>query len=248
MFSFLLFVKKKQEFEDPTLIGIHGKDPTRWGNEFFTMPNKGCKAPHTKKNNIGACVCENGYPYGDPTVLAGCYRCTFDCPENSHCAYPGKCRCKPGYIDEGIDHVCVAKAPELLSINPDYGRMLSSLTLNVTYKVDPRANFTKGFLKLKNQLFDCTSDFSKNHTFNCNIKLGFPGTYEVALSFNNESWSKDYIEFTVVGYDLDNFILSIFILIVAAGIISGIIRFRKATHKMKVDKVPFLTKQIQAFK
>ncbi|EAX98743.1 hypothetical protein TVAG_057330 [Trichomonas vaginalis G3] len=231
--------------ESPTNIGHLGRDAKRFQNEFFTIPNKGCKAPHTKKVG-GKCVCEPGFPYGNPEVLAGCFRCNEDCPDYSNCSYPGKCRCIPGYSDEETSS-CVPKAPELLSIQPEFAQFFSSIALNVTFKTDPGASFPIGYLKFKNQIVKCKGNGVNQ--YNCSInQVGLPGAFEVSISFDQKSWSKEIVELTVIGFDLANLILGSFLLLVGITIIVGIIRIRKATKRAGITEVPFIQKQIQAFK
>ena len=203
--------------------------------------NKNCKAPHTRKvkNQPGKCECEPGFPSGNPDLSTGCFKCKHDCTENALCSFPGKCLCKAGYEGDGI-HKCSIVAPIFLGIQPDNAIAFKQFIANVTFQPIPKANFSVGYLKMKDIVHVC--HLKSEGMFNCTIKrMSGPGTVELSLSFDNSTWSKEYIEFQISAPEIGDIIMYIFILIIIGGITIGILRTkRKVGATFEGQNVPFL--------
>lgn len=203
--------------------------------------NKNCKAPHTRKvkNQIGKCECEPGYPSGDPELSTGCFRCKHNCVENAMCSFPGKCVCKPGYDGDGINK-CSIIAPVFLSIQPDNAFAYKEFISNVTCQSIPNANFSKAYLKIKDTVHVC--HLIKDSMYNCTIKrMPGPGTIELSLSFDNSTWSKEFIEFQIFSPEIGDALMYIFILMIISGVAVGIFRTKRKVKTIDPQNVPFLS-------
>ena len=233
MFLFLLFIRKKEisPYEQPK--GNVGKS--------VIPKNQNCNAPHTRKSqeDPSRCECNPGYPSGDPSLATGCYRCYHECAEYATCSYPGKCLCNPGYSGNGNEH-CQAIPPVFISIQPEYAMAYKKFISNVTFETDPKANFTKAFLKIRSDVYKCK--LLTQGIFNCTIpKMGRPGIVEMHLSFDNSTWSEEYVEFQIMSPEIADTAVYVLIVLIIAGVSLAILRTKRKVNRGD-SIIPFLKK------
>ena len=202
--------------------------------------NIDCAAKNThRKGKI--CVCDSGYPYGDPSKITGCYNCINSCHKKGFCKYPGKCTCQPGYKGDGIES-CNALPPKLSFIFPETGFISGGYQINVTYVPEPY-NYSTGFLRMGSLTIECNI-FEKGLMI-CDIPpVSFLGTVKVSASFDEVDWSSEFIEFSFVK---PHSRFPIVILVILAGFIGCIFIFfaiskfisvkRRSKNKFSIGKL-----------
>ncbi|EAY03936.1 hypothetical protein TVAG_314660 [Trichomonas vaginalis G3] len=155
-------------------------------------PNKDCKAKHTYRNNeTGLCACEQGYEFGDPSIMHGCWTCNNSCNENFQCVYPGYCECLPGFQEFGDK--CLYISPELVSISPDTLVGKRKRFLNVTYVAGKDFRHKVGYCRFGSYTTNATISVQGNAR--CLIPYQKPGEINFSFSFDNETWSIDELPF-----------------------------------------------------
>ena len=168
------------------------------GTELIPPNTDDCKAKNTYLLPSGDCACVEGFEFGDPQTMAGCYNCPYACPESSSCVFPGKCECLPGYQDlhlnSSVPIICVPIAPELISIVPD-SVVLKSKTkfTNMSYVFQSNVAHQTVFCKFGNITVPGKLDF-KGHAV-CPVPYQKEGAVEFYMSFDNKTWSIDSLEF-----------------------------------------------------
>ena len=231
---FFVFSFSKEHDVNP----YDGRSGTR--GEDKIPPNKKCTAKHTirSKTQLGKCECEPGYPDGDPNLATGCYRCRDECAPHAHCGYPGKCFCNPGYSGDGTKS-CTPLAPVFLSVFPEYALAFKPLQANITFETDPKADFKEGFLKIRSKTHKCK--VQSKGLLNCTVQnVGKPGTVELYISFDNQTWSKEYVEFQILAPEIGDIASYLFIFLIIAGVIIGVYRTKKRVKKVDPQSIPFL--------
>ena len=183
--------------------------------------NIDCKALNTKKSDNGKCECEEGFKFGDPNNVKGCYNCLNECHIYATCNYPGKCKCIYGYNGNGIDF-CEPPIPSLKSIIPDtfYTNQNSYLIANFVY--DSNLKIFNIYCKFNN--FIILGNIIDNDKVKCYIPKLIPQSYDFYISFNNKTWSNELQEIIIIKSEINYFkyiliIISIFLLILAFNLI-----------------------------
>ena len=233
-FFFIFGIMKRDDHINPYFVGSG-----TLGEEKIS-PNKKCLAKHTRKSKtkLGRCECEPGYPYGDPNLATGCFKCSQQCAENAFCGYPGKCICNPGFSGDGSKE-CIPLPPVLVSVSPEFAIAYKRLEANITFETDPRADFKVGFLKLRSNIYTC--HLLKKGLFNCTIpNVGKSGTVEFHLSFDNQTWSKEYVEFQILAPEIGDIAIYFFISLIVGGVAFGVYRTKRKVKKIDPETIPFL--------
>lgn len=163
--------------------------------EFDDTGNEGCTAMNTYMLPDGKCACTEGFPHGDPASSRGCFRCTEVCSDSAICVYPGRCRCKSGFTGNGI--VCEAPVPVLRFIEPDNFPINIKGRVNATIIMDAPIGISKGNCRFGTVITD--GRMITNNIMECSlppVHARTPNPVVFAVSFDNASWSKEYVMFS----------------------------------------------------
>lgn len=199
--------------------------------------NTNCDAPHTYRNGEGKCVCDEDYPSGNASLSLGCFKCTSKCPNFSSCVYPGRCQCNPGY--QGDAKACKIEKPVFKSFDPESAQAYSTILGIVNYTLSRKANFDKMYLKYRNKSIVCNP--TNRSLFNCLIKnVGKSGVVELGISFDNETWSNELVEFIVYPRSYLEPILYALLVTIIVCVTVGIIKKQKKGKTLGSEIRPLL--------
>ena len=207
--------------------------------------NYGCKATHTYMLGTGECACDPSYPYGDPSIILGCFQCPPECHKFSSCMWPGQCKCNPGYI--GTLRECHPETPIFKGIEPDNVYSTDKYKGKVRYNMRKRVNFSHLYLQYRDDVITC--NISSNSTYDCIIdSVGPPGVIDLKISFDKETWSKDLIEFTVYPpqSQLIDYVAYLILVIIIA-VVSFLIYTKQTNDKTLIsESMPLIGKTSEA--
>ena len=191
-----------------------------------------CKAKNTFLLPSGECACVEGFKYGDPQTIQGCFNCPSECPKYSICSFPGTCKCLPGYNSlffNASSIICKPIQPELTSITPDSSSAkISKRVANVSYIFMNDFAHDTVYCKFGSVAVKGKLD-KKGHAF-CPIPQQREGKVDFYLSFDNETWSIDPLEFTYIKGDL-KYVKYIISFIGVSFIITGIYLIKQQTSE-----------------
>lgn len=125
------------------------------------------------------CFCKDEFPFGDPFMQKGCFKCNNTCSQFATCEYPGNCNCNGEYEGNGIK--CIKPFPNILFLK----RLNKSfIRLDINYYSDDELK--QAYCKVGEKVVKSTN-FS-NTFIECNIgKTGVD--LDVSISKDGKIWS-----------------------------------------------------------
>ena len=200
LFSLISSLKNKNNGPNPYGERNSGKMTGLDGKNAYPPNTADCQAKNTFLLSTGECACVEGFKYGDPKTMQGCFNCHEECPEYSICSFPGECKCLPGYNDINFQSskiLCKPIPPELTSIQPDASiAKISKRIANISYVFMNDFAHTDVYCKFGSIIVKGKLD-KQGHAL-CNIPPQKEGKIDFYLSFDNETWSIDPLEFTYI--------------------------------------------------
>ena len=158
--------------------------------------NINCTAPHTIMSENKTCACENWYEFGDPSKSLGCWQCRQLCLSNSHCAYPGICKCLPGFIKSQYNSECYPIAPNIISITPEKIPITGRYFINITFGFNANITFTDGFCKFGDEIVKGIVLLPSILT--CLSPPRNASIINLSISFDKKTWSRELYQIEYV--------------------------------------------------
>jgi len=205
-------------------------------------PIKPCAGPNTQRTAIGKCVCKEGYPFGNPDDVYGCWKCASVCVANSKCVFPGICQCENGFRGNGSKK-CTAVLPKVIGISPRVVFSDETTLVNISV-ISDQTMPTTGYCKF-GEIIVTASMISEN-LYQCSAPPRSPKSVSVSLSFDAINWSEgdlsvEYKKRLSLLTILPYVILSTSALSILVYVIICEIERRKKNSLNKEDAVPFLS-------
>jgi len=165
-----------------------------------------CPGPNSYLDSNSVCRCAEGFPFGDPDSLEGCFNCINKCHLNGQCVAKNVCKCIPGYIGDGFLK-CFPRFPLPIYSFPNQssisgGNLISIILSNITNVKSPYCRF--GDLIVSGNLLNET-------TIQCLNPSSNPGRIELRVSDDSNDWNLPGIPFYYVNNGSD------IVYIIAAG-------------------------------
>lgn len=133
----------------------------------------------------GVCVCKPGFWSNDPTGR-GCWPCNETCHENGWCELNGFCKCKKGYIGDGVND-CHLAAPEISEIIParcEKKDCIVTVMITGNKKVPNQA-----FCRFGDKII-VQSDVFDHTAISCNVPRLYTSVVKVSVSTDGVYWSE----------------------------------------------------------
>lgn len=170
-----------------------------------------CIHRNTRYNEeLDQCECFPGFPFGNPDIKPGCWRCENICHPNAVCRYPGRCACPRGYHGDGISR-CDKITLNLLDVNQTVGKSSGNEVILLKYEYKNGRKTNAMFCRF-GSIYVQAESFTENSIL-CRTPQVMPGTYKIAISYNADMWSKSNFTFRFVNDDeYDSIILLVAII------------------------------------
>ncbi|OHT08619.1 hypothetical protein TRFO_22805 [Tritrichomonas foetus] len=151
-----------------------------------------CPGPNTIRVK-GKCKCLKKFPFGDPDIESGCWKCNDQCDDNAVCVSPGKCQCKEGFDGDGVNK-CDLPLPVIYEISPKNVNKNGNQNIHVFYEINNNFTYRKVFCKI-GSAYSVGTLISVKHVlcYLSRITENDSTAFRVSLSFDNETWSKENI-------------------------------------------------------
>lgn len=169
-----------------------GKNPSFEDEDLINKPRT-C-GPHASLQDT-TCLCDEGYPYGNPNSKKGCYNCTEECSKWGFCEYPGFCRCIDG--DNGNGTYCWNNKPEIKSFTK-----MDETTMRVGIVFKSDSLITGGFCKYGTTVVSAL--IADTEKFICPIPFPLTERIRVQVSMDGETWSVDNAVYDPEKETIDN--------------------------------------------
>lgn len=154
-----------------------------------------CPGPNTRRTKWGYCTCQEGFPYGEPDSVKGCWTCDPFCHNYASCVYPGRCECDKRYKGDGVNN-CDAVFPRIVAMTPLDGFADRPTEVNISYIYDVEEtdySYLRAYCRFG--LIFVVADNVTNTTITCTSPARPPQTVNVAISFDQVTWSKEDFQF-----------------------------------------------------
>lgn len=165
----------------------------------LSRSNTDCPYPNTR-GYVGystACDCLEGYERDYPIKDRGCWTCNQTCHIHAICEYPGICRCRHGWVGDGISS-CEIPLIELASITPLNSSDTLPLTLSVTFHAANDFVPLHAYCKFNGQHVVSGLMEPQKQTIKCLIPTQVKvGIAKVAISADGQTFTNDR-EFQVI--------------------------------------------------
>jgi len=153
--------------------------------------NVNCTGQNTIKNAMGKCECLPGYPHGNASSAAGCWKCQKICHSYANCSFPGICVCNDGYQGDGITK-CKPILPHITKVNPSEG--YSGTVVNVSFENIGNYSLERAFCRFGALIIE-TSYVRKGYLL-CSAPFRSKSiTVPLAISFDAIKWSNEDVVF-----------------------------------------------------
>lgn len=154
-----------------------------------------CPGPNTRRTKWGYCTCLEGFPYGEPDSVRGCWTCDPFCHNYASCLYPGRCECDRRYKGDGVKH-CEAILPRIVEMTPVDGFADRPTQVNISYIYDvAESDYTYVRAYCRFGLIFVVADNVTDKTITCTSPARPPQTVNVAISFDQVTWSNEDFKF-----------------------------------------------------
>lgn len=197
-----------------------------------------CDGANTIRILSGECKCAQGFPFGDPSGIQGCWNCEDDCNDDAKCIYPGICQCIPGFKGNGVRE-CEPITPKLLSFYPKSGK--AGTNINISYSMLNNSNPLNAYCKFGSIPID--AKFVTSNYIICEVPKMKSEDALLTISLDAMAWSTEEFYFKVKG-ESDPIRLFPFILgsiVIVGTILYALNKVAGDTRKKKYDDhVPFL--------
>ncbi|EAY04580.1 hypothetical protein TVAG_233160 [Trichomonas vaginalis G3] len=181
----------------------------------------------------GHCKCKDGFDYGNPRSVQGCYNCK-GCSNWASCNYPGECKCYYGY--EGNGSFCRQEKVSVKGIGDPVNGVI-----NVSLNFDSDGEIESGFCRFGG--FTSKALFACRDYFTCQLPTEIPPVVPVQVSLDGEKWSDDSIVYQPrskedIKHKPKSNLLMVLVFIVCMALLSLLLLNTKPVHNE--ERRPFI--------
>lgn len=196
-----------------------------------------CRGKHIIITTNRQCKCMEQYPFGDPYSDEGCFSCNPVCHPDALCVSPDKCKCKAGFLGDGV-YNCTKPIPELLSM--DRQTCIAGGEDLLLLKVGSPENFTPptAFCNFGPRIVEAVT-FNASY-FACKCPDMLPAETHARVSYDGDLWSLESIPISInapsfSSYDAFCISLCCIFFATAAILVVSIVRRRKSGQLAQME-------------